>query len=155
VRRPAFFAKANDEECRDFCERNPCVWLDGRTAQCLRDAESERPESYCGRHALFLEKQCAHCHGEDGTGGVNLTRRVLDAKGVFLSPTGARRTASHAGMARGVERSGDLAGDSLRSVDQPTSALASCLSTRTATRRIFLISWPNRIFVLLRHKCFP
>ena len=36
-------------------------------------------------HALFLEKQCAHCHGEDGTGGVNLTRRVLDAKGVFVS----------------------------------------------------------------------
>jgi mono/diheme cytochrome c family protein len=36
-------------------------------------------------HALFLEKQCAHCHGEDGTGGVNLARRVLDAKGVFVS----------------------------------------------------------------------
>jgi cytochrome c len=30
-------------------------------------------------YALFLEKQCAHCHGEDGAGGVNLTRRVLDA----------------------------------------------------------------------------
>jgi mono/diheme cytochrome c family protein len=36
-------------------------------------------------HALFLEKQCAHCHGEDGSGGVNLARRVLDAKGVFVS----------------------------------------------------------------------
>lgn len=35
--------------------------------------------------ALFLGKQCAHCHGEDGTGGVNLARRVLDAKGVFVS----------------------------------------------------------------------
>jgi hypothetical protein len=90
VRRPAFFAKANDEECRDFCERNPCVWLDGRTAQCLRDAESERPESYCGRHALFLEKQCAHCHGEDGTGGVNLTRRVLDAKRIHFYRRRAR-----------------------------------------------------------------
>jgi cbb3-type cytochrome c oxidase subunit III len=34
---------------------------------------------------LFLEKQCAHCHGEDGKGGVNLARRVLDPKGVFQS----------------------------------------------------------------------
>ena len=43
------------------------------------------PAMISAGHALFLEKQCAHCHGEDGTGGVNLTRRVLDAKGVFVS----------------------------------------------------------------------
>lgn len=43
------------------------------------------PTMISAGHALFLEKQCAHCHGEDGTGGVNLTRRVLDAKGVFIS----------------------------------------------------------------------
>jgi mono/diheme cytochrome c family protein len=34
---------------------------------------------------VFLAKQCAHCHGEDGKGGVNLARRVLDPKGVFVS----------------------------------------------------------------------
>jgi mono/diheme cytochrome c family protein len=43
------------------------------------------PKMISAGHALFLEKQCAHCHGEDGAGGVNLTRRVLDAKGVFVS----------------------------------------------------------------------
>jgi mono/diheme cytochrome c family protein len=43
------------------------------------------PKIIAAGHALFLEKQCAHCHGEDGTGGVNLARRVLDAKGVFIS----------------------------------------------------------------------
>jgi mono/diheme cytochrome c family protein len=36
-------------------------------------------------HDLFLEKQCAHCHGEDGRGGVNLARRDLDPKGVFIA----------------------------------------------------------------------
>ena len=35
-------------------------------------------------HDLFLAKQCAHCHGEDGKGGVNLARRVLEPKGVFI-----------------------------------------------------------------------
>jgi mono/diheme cytochrome c family protein len=43
------------------------------------------PKMISAGHALFLEKQCAHCHGEDGKGGVNLARRVLDAKGVFVS----------------------------------------------------------------------
>jgi mono/diheme cytochrome c family protein len=43
------------------------------------------PKIIAAGHAVFLEKQCAHCHGEDGTGGVNLARRVLDAKGVFVS----------------------------------------------------------------------
>jgi Cytochrome c, mono- and diheme variants len=43
------------------------------------------PKMISSGHNLFLEKQCAHCHGEDGKGGVNLARRELDAKGVFQS----------------------------------------------------------------------
>jgi mono/diheme cytochrome c family protein len=43
------------------------------------------PRIISAGHDLFLEKQCAHCHGEDGKGGVNLARRVLDPKGVFVS----------------------------------------------------------------------
>jgi len=43
------------------------------------------PKVITAGHELFLEKQCAHCHGEDGGGGVNLARRTLDAKGVFTS----------------------------------------------------------------------
>src|SRR5215469_18296014 len=45
----------------------------------------EDPKMISAGHDLFLEKQCAHCHGEDGKGGVNLARRVLDPKGVFVS----------------------------------------------------------------------
>ncbi len=30
-------------------------------------------------------KQCAHCHGVDGRGGINLTQRELDPKGIFQS----------------------------------------------------------------------
>jgi hypothetical protein len=40
------------------------------------------------RIAMFLEKQCTHCHGEDGTGGVNLARPVHGAEGVFISIAG-------------------------------------------------------------------
>ena len=43
------------------------------------------PKMIAAGHDLFLEKQCAHCHGEDGRGGVNLARRDLDPKGVFQS----------------------------------------------------------------------
>jgi mono/diheme cytochrome c family protein len=43
------------------------------------------PKVIAAGHQLFLEKQCAHCHGEDGRGGINLARRTLDAKGVFTS----------------------------------------------------------------------
>ena len=43
------------------------------------------PKVIAAGHELFLEKQCAHCHGEDGRGGINLARRTLDAKGVFTS----------------------------------------------------------------------
>jgi mono/diheme cytochrome c family protein len=41
-------------------------------------------------HQLFLEKQCAHCHGEDGKGGVDLARRSLDPVGVFQSISDGR-----------------------------------------------------------------
>ncbi len=60
----------------------------GATAERLHAEEMPNlkdPTMISAGHALFLEKQCAHCHGEDGTGGVNLARRVLDAKGVFVS----------------------------------------------------------------------
>jgi mono/diheme cytochrome c family protein len=54
-------------------------------AQAQEMPNLKDPTVISAGHALFLEKQCAHCHGEDGTGGVNLARRVLDAKGVFVS----------------------------------------------------------------------
>ena len=43
------------------------------------------PRMIAAGHDLYLQKQCAHCHGEDGKGGVNLARRDLDPKGVFQS----------------------------------------------------------------------
>jgi mono/diheme cytochrome c family protein len=43
------------------------------------------PTTIAAGRELFLQRQCAHCHGEDGRGGVNLARRELDPKGVFLS----------------------------------------------------------------------
>jgi mono/diheme cytochrome c family protein len=43
------------------------------------------PTMIAAGRELFLQRQCAHCHGEDGRGGVNLARRELDPKGVFLS----------------------------------------------------------------------
>jgi mono/diheme cytochrome c family protein len=43
------------------------------------------PTVIAAGHDLFLAKQCAHCHGVDGTGGINLARRELDPKGVFQS----------------------------------------------------------------------
>jgi mono/diheme cytochrome c family protein len=48
------------------------------------------PKMIAAGHDLFLAKQCAHCHGEDGRGGVNLTRRELDPKGVFQSISDGR-----------------------------------------------------------------
>ena len=45
----------------------------------------EDPKIIAAGHALFLAKQCAHCHGPDGKGGINLTRRELDPRGVFES----------------------------------------------------------------------
>jgi mono/diheme cytochrome c family protein len=43
------------------------------------------PQMIAAGHDLFLQRQCAHCHGADGRGGVNLARRELDPKGVFQS----------------------------------------------------------------------
>jgi mono/diheme cytochrome c family protein len=43
------------------------------------------PNMISSGYDLFLEKQCAHFHGVDGKGGVNLARRDLDPKGVFQS----------------------------------------------------------------------
>jgi mono/diheme cytochrome c family protein len=43
------------------------------------------PKMISSGYDLFLEKQCSHCHGVDGKGGVNLARRDLDPKGVFQS----------------------------------------------------------------------
>ena len=43
------------------------------------------PQVIAAGHDLFLAKQCAHCHGADGTGGIKLARRELDPQGVFQS----------------------------------------------------------------------
>jgi mono/diheme cytochrome c family protein len=48
------------------------------------------PKMITAGHHLFLEKQCAHCHGENGNGGVNLTRRDLDPESVFQSIANGR-----------------------------------------------------------------
>ena len=48
------------------------------------------PSMIAAGHDLFLQKQCAHCHGPDGKGGINLARRELDPKGVFQSITDGR-----------------------------------------------------------------
>ena len=55
-----------------------------------QDPELNDPKLIAAGHQLFLEKQCAHCHGEDGRGGVNLARRNLDPAGVFQSITDGR-----------------------------------------------------------------
>jgi len=65
----------------------------GSTAERLHADEIPNlkdPKMITAGHDLFLEKQCAHCHGEDGKGGVNLARRVLDPKGVFVSISDGR-----------------------------------------------------------------
>src|SRR6201990_2788228 len=57
----------------------------GGSVTAQEAADLKDPGMIAAGHVLFLEKQCAHCHGEDGKGGVNLARRVLDPKGVFVS----------------------------------------------------------------------
>jgi mono/diheme cytochrome c family protein len=60
----------------------------GATIERLQAGEIpdlKNPKMISAGHDVFLEKQCAHCHGEDGRGGVNLARRVLDPQGVFVS----------------------------------------------------------------------
>jgi len=48
------------------------------------------PGMIAAGHEIFLQRQCAHCHGEDGKGGVNLARRDLDAQEVFQSIANGR-----------------------------------------------------------------
>jgi len=55
-----------------------------------QDPDLNDPKLIAAGHQLFLEKQCTHCHGEDGRGGVNLARRNLDPAGVFQSITDGR-----------------------------------------------------------------
>jgi mono/diheme cytochrome c family protein len=66
-----------------------CALLAGGTmVQRLHAEETlnlKDPKMISAGHDLFLTKQCAHCHGEDGQGGVNLAERALDPKGVFAS----------------------------------------------------------------------
>ena len=67
------------------------VWVSvaaAASAQQTRDLKD--PEMTAAGHRLFLEKQCAHCHGEDGRGGVNLARRNLDPAGAFQSISDGR-----------------------------------------------------------------
>jgi mono/diheme cytochrome c family protein len=43
------------------------------------------PKMIAAGHDLFLAKQCAHCHGADGRGGIDLTQRELYPKDIFQS----------------------------------------------------------------------
>ena len=70
------------------CAMVAAAMIAGSAAETLRADELpdlKDPKIISAGHDLFLDKQCAHCHGEDGRGGVNLARRVLDPKGVFVS----------------------------------------------------------------------
>jgi mono/diheme cytochrome c family protein len=57
----------------------------GSAARAEETADLKDPKMIAAGREIFLEKQCAHCHGEDGRGGVNLARRSLDPAGVFES----------------------------------------------------------------------
>jgi mono/diheme cytochrome c family protein len=62
-----------------------CIFI-GSVAYSQVDVPNLKdPSMIAAGHDLFLQKQCAHCHGEDGRGGINLARRDLDPKGVFQS----------------------------------------------------------------------
>jgi mono/diheme cytochrome c family protein len=61
------------------------MFIGGAACAAGASADLKDPKVVAAGHELFLEKQCAHCHGEDGKGGVNLTRRSLDPAGVFQS----------------------------------------------------------------------
>jgi mono/diheme cytochrome c family protein len=66
------------------------VILVGGSAVAQESADLKDPKTIAAGHEIFLEKQCAHCHGEDGKGGVNLSRRDLDPQGVFQSIANGR-----------------------------------------------------------------
>jgi mono/diheme cytochrome c family protein len=54
--------------------------LDAAAAEVANFGDSKVIEA--GRR-LFIEKQCAHCHGSDGKGGVNLADRDIDPARAF------------------------------------------------------------------------
>jgi mono/diheme cytochrome c family protein len=60
------------------------IFLSG-AAGADENADLKDPKFISAGRDVFLAKQCAHCHGEDGTGGINLARRTLDPPGVFES----------------------------------------------------------------------
>jgi mono/diheme cytochrome c family protein len=64
--------------------------LFGGTVAAEEAADLKDPGMIAAGREIFLEKQCAHCHGEDGRGGVNLARRDLDPLGVFQSIANGR-----------------------------------------------------------------
>jgi mono/diheme cytochrome c family protein len=43
------------------------------------------PKIIAAGHNLFLAKQSAHCHGADGSGGIDLTQRELYPQDIFQS----------------------------------------------------------------------
>lgn len=60
--------------------------LIGEVASAEEDVPNLKdPKMIAAGHNLFLAKQCAHCHGEDGTGGIDLTQRELYPKDIFQS----------------------------------------------------------------------
>lgn len=62
------------------------VWIAiGGPVHADERADLKDPKLIAAGRSLFLEKQCAHCHGEDGKGGVNLARRDLDPLEAFQS----------------------------------------------------------------------
>jgi mono/diheme cytochrome c family protein len=63
------------------------AWILTGDAACPQEGvpDLKDPQMIAAGHDLFLQRQCAHCHGADGRGGVNLARRELDPKGVFQS----------------------------------------------------------------------
>ena|SRR5271166_5791533 len=69
---------------RAFMAATTWTWF-AAMACAQEPASLKDPKMIAAGHQLFLEKQCAHCHGEDGRGGVNLARRSLDPAGVFQS----------------------------------------------------------------------
>jgi mono/diheme cytochrome c family protein len=61
------------------------ILLGGATYSQENMPDLKNPQMIAAGQVLFLQRQCGHCHGEDGRGGVNLARRDLDPKGVFQS----------------------------------------------------------------------
>jgi mono/diheme cytochrome c family protein len=60
--------------------------LIGKVASAEEDIPNLKdPKTITAGHDLFLAKQCAHCHGADGGGGIDLTQRELDPRDVFQS----------------------------------------------------------------------